>query len=331
MGLWHRGRMKPTWFRRRRRLWSIISFLAIVGFIFLLFQVFSLELLNSQQRQNAKKTIIEHELRDKDLKPSPLYDLNVGPQRDMDLVFEKELYKGKLRDKLKFNRTKYLNKHGVVNKDDVADDEKESLKNLLKDDIKVDHVDEEKLQKNTELKFEKDRKTEIKFGKQNLDKLVGVKPVLGVVKQSKTFFGDLKWISYGDEVHLRTEGAAPVGDDKNMVVLGVHPQKIGLYAPDKNGMFTCLESQVSGTGGWEKWIESIWGWWGVWKKKQANWSLRSQWTFNSSLPSGAYICQWIGSVLVQIMVCCLFGAKLLSEPMLVYRQLDFWEWISMKL
>ena len=245
--------MKPTWFRRRRRLWSIISFLAIVGFIFLLFQVFSLELLNSQQRQNAKKTIIEHELRDKDLKPSPLYDLNVGPQRDMDLVFEKEIYKGKLQDKLKFNRTKYLNKHGAANKYNVADDENESLKNLLEDEIKVG---KETLQKNTELKFEKDRGTDIKFGKHNLDKLVGVKPLFGVVQQSKTFFGAMKWISHGDEVHLRTEGAAPVGDDKNMVVLGVHPQKIGLYVPDKNGMFTCLESKVSGTGGWEYVVRS---------------------------------------------------------------------------
>ena len=34
------------------------------------------------------------------------------------------------------------------------------------------------------------------------------------------------------------------------------------------------------------------------------------------------MCQWIGSALVQIMACRLFGAKPLSKPMLVYCQLD---------
>ena len=44
--------------------------------------------------------------------------------------------------------------------------------------------------------------------------------------------------------------------------------------------------------------------------------------FNSSPPSAAYMCQWIGSTLVQIMACRLFGAKPLSKPMMVYCQLD---------
>ena len=39
---------------------------------------------------------------------------------------------------------------------------------------------------------------------------------------------------------------------------------------------------------------------------------------NSSPPSAAYMCQWIGSTLVQKMVCRLFGAKPLSKPMLAY-------------
>ena len=34
---------------------------------------------------------------------------------------------------------------------------------------------------------------------------------------------------------------------------------------------------------------------------------------------------WIGSALLQIMACRLFGAKPLSEPMLDYHQLDPWE------
>ena len=37
---------------------------------------------------------------------------------------------------------------------------------------------------------------------------------------------------------------------------------------------------------------------------------------NSSPPSVAYMCQLIGSALVQIMACRLFGAKAVSKPML---------------
>ena len=43
---------------------------------------------------------------------------------------------------------------------------------------------------------------------------------------------------------------------------------------------------------------------------------------NSSPPSAAYMCQWIGSALVQIMACRLIGDKPLSKPMLGYCQLD---------
>ena len=35
---------------------------------------------------------------------------------------------------------------------------------------------------------------------------------------------------------------------------------------------------------------------------------------NSSPPSAAYMCQWIGSALVQIIACCLYGIKPLSKP-----------------
>ena len=41
-----------------------------------------------------------------------------------------------------------------------------------------------------------------------------------------------------------------------------------------------------------------------------------------SPPSAAYMRQWIGSALVQIMACRLFGAKPLSKPRLDYIQLD---------
>ena len=51
---------------------------------------------------------------------------------------------------------------------------------------------------------------------------------------------------------------------------------------------------------------------------------------NSSPPSAAYIRQWIGSALVQVMACRLFGAKPLPEPMLTCCQLDSWEQISVK-
>ena len=39
---------------------------------------------------------------------------------------------------------------------------------------------------------------------------------------------------------------------------------------------------------------------------------------NSSPPRAAYMRQWFGSALVQIMACCLFSAKPLSKPMLDY-------------
>ena len=44
--------------------------------------------------------------------------------------------------------------------------------------------------------------------------------------------------------------------------------------------------------------------------------------FSSSPPSAAYVRQLIGSALVQIMACRLFGAKPLSKPNLGYCQLD---------
>ena len=44
----------------------------------------------------------------------------------------------------------------------------------------------------------------------------------------------------------------------------------------------------------------------------------------------AYMCQWTGSSLDQIMACCLIGTKPLSEPKLAYCQSDPKEHISMK-
>ena len=42
-------------------------------------------------------------------------------------------------------------------------------------------------------------------------------------------------------------------------------------------------------------------------------------------PSDAYMRQWTGSSLVQVMACCLFGDKPLPEPMLIYCWLDLKE------
>ena len=52
---------------------------------------------------------------------------------------------------------------------------------------------------------------------------------------------------------------------------------------------------------------------------------------NSSPPSAAYMRQWIGSALVQIMACRLFGTKPLSKPMLGYCLLDPWEQTSVQI
>ena len=51
---------------------------------------------------------------------------------------------------------------------------------------------------------------------------------------------------------------------------------------------------------------------------------------NLSPPSTTYMRQWIGSALVQIMACCLFDSKSLSEPMLGYCELDTQEQTSVK-
>ena len=50
----------------------------------------------------------------------------------------------------------------------------------------------------------------------------------------------------------------------------------------------------------------------------------------SSPPIAAYMRQGTGSALVQVMACRLFGAEPLTEPMLVYCQLDSSEQISVK-
>ena len=47
------------------------------------------------------------------------------------------------------------------------------------------------------------------------------------------------------------------------------------------------------------------------------------------LETWRYMRLWTGSALVQIMACCLNGAKPLSEPVLTYCQLDPKEYISM--
>ena len=51
---------------------------------------------------------------------------------------------------------------------------------------------------------------------------------------------------------------------------------------------------------------------------------------NSSLPSATYMRWLTGSAWVQVMACCLSGAKPLPEPMLQNCQLDTWEQTLMK-
>ena len=64
-------------------------------------------------------------------------------------------------------------------------------------------------------------------------------------------------------------------------------------------------------------------------EKQIVWSVKSG-CINSSPPSAAYVHHWIGSALLQLMACRLFGAKPLPEPILAYFELDSWEQISVK-
>ena len=60
-----------------------------------------------------------------------------------------------------------------------------------------------------------------------------------------------------------------------------------------------------------------------WSKNIAYWiENHENNTFSLISPSAAYMRQWIGSTLVRIMACCLFGVKPLSKPMLSYCQVD---------
>ena len=54
------------------------------------------------------------------------------------------------------------------------------------------------------------------------------------------------------------------------------------------------------------------------------------WCVDSTPSSAAYIHQWIGSAVVQIIACHLFGAKPSSKPMLGYYQLEPKEQTSVK-
>ena len=54
----------------------------------------------------------------------------------------------------------------------------------------------------------------------------------------------------------------------------------------------------------------------------SNGTILSKGNVNSSPPRAAYMSQWTGSALVPIMVCRLFGAKSLSEPMTCYCHID---------
>ena len=56
--------------------------------------------------------------------------------------------------------------------------------------------------------------------------------------------------------------------------------------------------------------------------KNYHWNEPCLFEINSSLPGAAYMRQWIGSALVQIMACHLFDTKPLSNPVLGYCQLD---------
>ena len=61
-----------------------------------------------------------------------------------------------------------------------------------------------------------------------------------------------------------------------------------------------------------------------WQTGMMPWLLMTWW-FNSLRPSDAYMRQLTRPLLVQILACRLVGAKPLSEPTLVYCQLDPWE------
>ena len=75
---------------------------------------------------------------------------------------------------------------------------------------------------------------------------------------------------------------------------------------------------------WYQWVHCIWN------RDIICCMCHRQDKINSSAPRTAYMRQWTGSTLVQVMACRLFGAKPLPEPMLTFCQLDPLEQTSVK-
>ena len=92
-----------------------------------------------------------------------------------------------------------------------------------------------------------------------------------------------------------------------------------------------LPNGPSGTNFSEKWIKIQTFSLKKYRPKNVVWKMPAIYSvLSSSPPSAAYMCQWIGSALVQIMAWCLFGTKPLSKPMLGYCQSDHREQTSVK-
>ena len=94
------------------------------------------------------------------------------------------------------------------------------------------------------------------------------------------------------------------------------------------------DTPIESLSNWLEWL--FWKWfykfivWIIWCFCQCNVLSNNHCSTNSSPPSAAYMRQWVGSSLVQVMASRLFGAKPLPEPMLAYCQLDSWKYISVK-
>ena len=82
---------------------------------------------------------------------------------------------------------------------------------------------------------------------------------------------------------------------------------------------------------WPNLIMHICVTWPQWvNEAQVPSKVSSWWSVNSSPPRATYLRRWTGSALVQIMAWRQISNRPLSEPMLIYCQLESWEQISVK-
>lgn len=219
--------IRPDWFRRRRRLWTIVVFLGIVGAIFILFQLFTLNMLGRQSQREAKQNIAEHDLGMHDFHPKNIHKIDVMQDIQNLQIGDKNNFKmgqDNLQDKSKV----------------LPHEENMSEKNCsIRGDCDKDVYD--KLNKHTEIdsiKYPRKVEKNLKFDVENLH-VEKTHVTIKDIKIVPEIHGNWKVMDDGERPAFRDLMAAQA-----VTLLGVHPSYREHYTGDGEGMFTCLDSKV---------------------------------------------------------------------------------------